>query len=636
MPDPTQRQIEDHRRDPSAHPRLTAAVEALSARVDAIVADQGGLEIGREPPKPVAIGASSPGVSDQVAAADHAHELVLPDDVLALTRIGGSGIVMRVGSGEMTARQGPTDAVVVWDDERATYRAGFDATEDLVTVPSLNASDQAGTGDRMVVAQPSGTQRDVPQAVWVDDAQVPGTGLGGTWYGQPDPNQPPTPVVRWVTYAATDGANVVVGFEEEDIFNGDSVGVFVSDDLGDSWTEYAVSSDHYPGDRDDQNPVVYSDYYGRYYSFSINVAAPPSGYEYVIIESSDGIDWYPAPASPTDQTDGNGIQPGNNGYSNGCYSIAIDEDSGRYLAVVQRTGLSQAWLCDDLDVGTTTITTLPGNNWQSVAFGAGLFVVVGTGGVITSPDGITWTARTAPGSLTRIAFGAGRFVVVSTGSSAITSTDGITWTALAVLLPAATSDATLFYGDDDGVWVYFPDNGYNDCYASLDGLTWENRGDIGQMTTAYTIYGVAIGGRIVAAGMSYEFGDLGTAFAWTTAVFDPDTERLFRTQARHHTDRLTVAAHADANADQRAVFADEAGHHDVVADVTWAGDWLRIGSADVAAVSSNGLVARTAPATFAARAVVAGAGVVLTNGDGVAGNPDVSAAPALSYAWMFG
>ncbi|MEI7438865.1 MAG: hypothetical protein WCK20_04260 [Thermoleophilia bacterium] len=39
------------------------------------------------------------------------------------------------------------------------------------------------------------------------------------------------------------------------------------------------------------------------------------------------------------------------------------------------------------------------NGWNSVAFGNGLFVAVsysGTGnGVMTSPDGITWTSRTS-------------------------------------------------------------------------------------------------------------------------------------------------------------------------------------------------------------------------------------------------
>jgi len=44
-----------------------------------------------------------------------------------------------------------------------------------------------------------------------------------------------------------------------------------------------------------------------------------------------------------------------------------------------------------------TAQTPPSGNWTSVTYGNGLFVAVGTG-VMTSPDGINWTARTVAGT----------------------------------------------------------------------------------------------------------------------------------------------------------------------------------------------------------------------------------------------
>jgi len=82
------------------------------------------------------------------------------------------------------------------------------------------------------------------------------------------------------------------------------------------------------------------------------------------------------------------------------------------------------------------------NQWASVAFGAGLFVAVARGGagtrVATSPDGITWTARTAAAirewagvTFVESSEGGGFFVAVASEgviSSVMTSPDGITWT----------------------------------------------------------------------------------------------------------------------------------------------------------------------------------------------------------------
>jgi hypothetical protein len=79
----------------------------------------------------------------------------------------------------------------------------------------------------------------------------------------------------------------------------------------------------------------------------------------------------------------------------------------------------------------TARTPAADNRWNSVTYGNGLFVAVGTTGtgnrVMTSPDGITWTSRTsaADNQWYGLTFGNGTFVAVSyagIGNRVMTST----------------------------------------------------------------------------------------------------------------------------------------------------------------------------------------------------------------------
>lgn len=90
-----------------------------------------------------------------------------------------------------------------------------------------------------------------------------------------------------------------------------------------------------------------------------------------------------------------------------------------------------------------TQQTSPNVNWRGVTYGGGQFVAVGyatafasTSIVATSPDGETWTSRTAVnnGAWKSVAYGNGVYVAVSSGHTSgsddyiMSSTDGITWT----------------------------------------------------------------------------------------------------------------------------------------------------------------------------------------------------------------
>lgn len=143
--------------------------------------------------------------------------------------------------------------------------------------------------------------------------------------------------------------------------------------------------------------------------------------------------------------------------------------NGRYVA----TGNNMA--ITSVDGITWTQPTIPTGNWNSITYGAGLFVAVSTGGgqsIATSPDGITWTLRSTalPSSQTwqPIAFGNGVFVVIAQNTSvAATSADGITWTQRT--LPATASWNWVTYGVDRFVAV---GTGTNAIFSTDNGVTW--------------------------------------------------------------------------------------------------------------------------------------------------------------------
>lgn len=110
-------------------------------------------------------------------------------------------------------------------------------------------------------------------------------------------------------------------------------------------------------------------------------------------------------------------------------------------------------------------------NFNSVAFGNGLYVAVGDRGVIqTSPDGVNWTQRLSSGTsgepnLYKVIFAGGRFVAVGDANSILTSTDGITWIA------TYSGGGGNLYGV---AWsgTHYLAVGPDSMNSSVDGITW--------------------------------------------------------------------------------------------------------------------------------------------------------------------
>jgi outer membrane protein OmpA-like peptidoglycan-associated protein len=127
---------------------------------------------------------------------------------------------------------------------------------------------------------------------------------------------------------------------------------------------------------------------------------------------------------------------------------------------------------------TWTARSVPASTWTSVTYGNGLFVAVagsGTDRIMTSPDGVTWTPRgSSTDTWSGITYGNSVFVAVGAGSTnhVMTSTDGITWTNRSI--PTSSSGAqwkSVTWGNNKFVAISF--TGFNDrVMTSPDGVTW--------------------------------------------------------------------------------------------------------------------------------------------------------------------
>jgi hypothetical protein len=138
----------------------------------------------------------------------------------------------------------------------------------------------------------------------------------------------------------------------------------------------------------------------------------------------------------------------------------------------------------DTPAGTEwTQQTVPvaGNDWLTVTYGGGLFVTVAARGssnqVMTSPDGVTWTASSVTGAndiyFRGITYGNGRFVAVGVQqfgpNQVMVSTDGVSWSLYG---PADREWSSVAYGAGVFVAVSRTNLGVGSVMTSSDGATW--------------------------------------------------------------------------------------------------------------------------------------------------------------------
>jgi hypothetical protein len=160
---------------------------------------------------------------------------------------------------------------------------------------------------------------------------------------------------------------------------------------------------------------------------------------------------------------------------------------------------------------TAGITGLSGD-YFGIGSKGDLYVAVGVNVCSTSPDGLTWTARTIPaGTYNAVAWTGSLFVATGNGGKCATSPDGITWTArttgttwslLSLAWNGSTLVATAYSSGTDGI------------VTSPDGITWTVRNVPFSSSLLYSL--AWLGTQFVAVGLHpslYATSPDGTA--WT-------------------------------------------------------------------------------------------------------------------------
>ncbi|AEP10666.1 conserved hypothetical protein [Micavibrio aeruginosavorus ARL-13] len=187
-----------------------------------------------------------------------------------------------------------------------------------------------------------------------------------------------------------------------------------------------------------------------------------------------GSGWGCCPEGGTTWTSGSNI-PG----SNDLFPGALTYGNGLFVLVGESFVDSNHFRTSPDGITWTPRTAPdPGWGWRTVTYGNGTFVAIGGSWSVTdltsSTDGITWTPRTSPANnyWAGIAHGNGLFVAVgySGGTEVITSPDGITWTERTGI---AEEWIDVTYGN--GLFVAVGRTGTNRVMTSPDGITWTAR-----------------------------------------------------------------------------------------------------------------------------------------------------------------
>lgn len=209
---------------------------------------------------------------------------------------------------------------------------------------------------------------------------------------------------------------------------------------------------------------AYSKSLGRFVAVSTSSAA---GYS-----DNLGVSWTNATASTTQNWGDNTLtwSP-----ELGLFACAIVAGGSESTAIMTSpNGIS--WTTRSAPSGSST-NTWRGGCWAKEL---GLFVMVGEGTyrVMTSPDGITWTARTAASSSrwADVAWSAkeGLLVACAYGGEMMSSPDGITWTSRT----AANSNSwgAIAYSPQLGLYCCVAQSGTgNRVQTSPDGINWTIR-----------------------------------------------------------------------------------------------------------------------------------------------------------------
>lgn len=158
-------------------------------------------------------------------------------------------------------------------------------------------------------------------------------------------------------------------------------------------------------------------------------------------------------------------------YGNGIYVV---------LSFLIGEGYTPCYSTDGVNWQKTNVPSNSAGTWNSITYGAGKFVAVGTmttasttddnGGCMYSTDGINWTYSQMPetANWVDVVYGGDKFVAIAKDSiSCAYSTDGINWTLSSLGLNAPWSTVGYF----NSQFIVFSGGSY-DAKKSTDGINW--------------------------------------------------------------------------------------------------------------------------------------------------------------------
>ena len=193
-------------------------------------------------------------------------------------------------------------------------------------------------------------------------------------------------------------------------------------------------------------------------------------------------------------------------------------------------GFAQDWTLRNAAFNCDNNTCGGDLSWQSLAYGNGLYVAVagsGTGNrVMTSPDGINWTARSSAADLSwrSVSYGNGLFVAVAitgTGNRVMTSPDGINWTIRTSA--ADNSWNSITYGN--GLFVAVASTGAgNRVMTSPDGISWTIRTSADNNSWNSITYGNGLFVAVASTGTGNRVMTSPDGITWTSRATMPNNQ----------------------------------------------------------------------------------------------------------------
>ena len=178
-------------------------------------------------------------------------------------------------------------------------------------------------------------------------------------------------------------------------------------------------------------------------------------------------------------------------YGNGTWVMMDDRFLSSDVLAFFTSTTGGAW--------TQALTAIPYAQPTSVAFGSGVFVAVGYGGLVaTSANGTAWVQRslasTSDLGVISVTFANALFVAVTNSGKAYRSADGITWTK-------ATVTVNGLYGIAYGNGVFAAVGAAGSIFTSADAITWTRRTWSGPTTDFNGVF--YANARFIAAGNSF-------------------------------------------------------------------------------------------------------------------------------------